>query len=420
MPAKGARGGRGLKSPNRVNKTASPARATGSRQRSRSNSPRVQQRLEEAVGAQQGRTKLPKGRAMTQLSRSSSLASSPPATAGSARESSQTQPRTNTFKAVNAPVAQMADVAHMVADAITDGAYRTSDNSADNLPPLRHDESSEGPHEAQPTSSSSYENDETHNSSVDSNEEDDDQPMTAEEMVRRTYGDRPKIESAQCVKLAGEPARREPVQRRPGQKLNLDRRSNVEALLCHVVGTPAEQQCKNCRKGHGPWNSCVVHEGLMCNSCSNCWFNASGARCTFHVPDNSGNRQQGHGVPQGAPVAAQGQMQQRQSIPAPPPYLPRQQQAPVQTATQPVGFRNLSGGSAGQYRMNEGVHRAMSRGLNGAVVATHEERMLARIESAAQELGMRIAEYDEYLRTIHNPTAPTGAPASSAQNQQQQ
>src|SRR4051794_10404471 len=112
MPAKGARGGRGLKSPNRVNKTASPARATRSRQRSRSNSPRVQPRLEEAVGAQQGRTKLPKGRAMTQLSRSSSLASSPPAAAGSARESSQTQPRTNTFKAVNAPVAQMADVAH--------------------------------------------------------------------------------------------------------------------------------------------------------------------------------------------------------------------------------------------------------------------------------------------------------------------
>ena len=103
----------------------------------------------------------------------------------------------------------------------------------------------------------------------------------AADVAFAAYGDSVKIDSALCKKLADEPARREPTQRRHDQRLNIERRSNVEALLAHVTGELAERACKNCHKGHGPWTQCVVYEGQMCGSCTNCWFNASGSRCTF-------------------------------------------------------------------------------------------------------------------------------------------
>jgi hypothetical protein len=53
-------------------------------------------------------------------------------------------------------------------------------------------------------------------------------------------------------------------------------------LLAHITGDLAPRPCKNCHKGHGPWTQCVVYDGQMCGSCANCWFNASGSRCTFH------------------------------------------------------------------------------------------------------------------------------------------
>lgn len=105
--------------------------------------------------------------------------------------------------------------------------------------------------------------------------------QTAADIVLRMYQS-VKIDSTLCKKLAGETARREPAQRRRDQKLNIERRSNVEALLAHVTGEVADRPCKNCHKGHGPWTQCVVYDGQMCGSCTNCWFNASGSRCTFH------------------------------------------------------------------------------------------------------------------------------------------
>lgn len=105
---------------------------------------------------------------------------------------------------------------------------------------------------------------------------------TAADVAMGVYGDTLRIDSALCKKLAGEAARREPTQRRSDQKLNIERRSNVEALLAHVTGEVAGRPCKNCHKGHGPWTQCVVYDGQMCGSCTNCWFNASGSRCTFH------------------------------------------------------------------------------------------------------------------------------------------
>jgi len=90
------------------------------------------------------------------------------------------------------------------------------------------------------------------------------------------------VESALAKRLAREPGLRHAQQRRPDQNLNLSRRSNVEALFAHIAGSASRVNCKNCHKGHGPWTSCVVIDGQMCGSCANCWFNASGARCSFH------------------------------------------------------------------------------------------------------------------------------------------
>lgn len=112
--------------------------------------------------------------------------------------------------------------------------------------------------------------------------EEDEAPQTAADIAFAAYGDSLKIDSALCKKLASETALREPVQRRHSQKLNIERRSNVEALLAQVTGELPARPCKNCHKGHGPWTQCVIYDGQMCGSCSNCWFNASGSRCTFH------------------------------------------------------------------------------------------------------------------------------------------
>ncbi len=105
---------------------------------------------------------------------------------------------------------------------------------------------------------------------------------TTQEMARDSGYANVLVESALAKRLARQPALRHAHQRRPEQQLNLSRRSNVEALFAHVAGDELATSCKNCRKGHGPWTACVVVDGQMCGSCANCWFNASGARCSFH------------------------------------------------------------------------------------------------------------------------------------------
>lgn len=105
---------------------------------------------------------------------------------------------------------------------------------------------------------------------------------TAGEIAFQLYGTGIRIDTALCKRLAAEFAMREPIQRRPETKLNMERRSNVESFLGYLTGVPVTRACKNCTKGHGPWNECVILEGQLCGSCTNCWFNASGSRCTFH------------------------------------------------------------------------------------------------------------------------------------------
>jgi hypothetical protein len=107
-------------------------------------------------------------------------------------------------------------------------------------------------------------------------------PATTEELAHKSGYQNVIVESALAKRLAREGGMRLATQRRPEQILNLNRRSNVEALFAHIAGETAPVPCKNCHKGHGPWTTCVVVDGQMCGSCANCWFNASGARCSFH------------------------------------------------------------------------------------------------------------------------------------------
>ncbi|KAF4957620.1 hypothetical protein FGADI_2982 [Fusarium gaditjirri] len=106
--------------------------------------------------------------------------------------------------------------------------------------------------------------------------------LTAGDVALGIYGSRILIDSTLGKKLAGEAALRPIRQRRSDMVLNMERRSNVEAFLAHLTGVQVSRSCKNCSKGHGPWSECIIYDGQMCGSCTNCWFNASGSRCTFH------------------------------------------------------------------------------------------------------------------------------------------
>ena len=80
----------------------------------------------------------------------------------------------------------------------------------------------------------------------------------------------------------------------------------------------------------------------------------------------------------------------------------------------PIDLGQLHGNDIAQWRMAQGAHNAITRGMDGAATLNQGQRLLARIESAAKELGMRIAEYDEYMRSSEGAAsmaAVAGAPA---------
>lgn len=105
---------------------------------------------------------------------------------------------------------------------------------------------------------------------------------TTEQMAHESGYEGFKIDSAFAKRMSRDPGQRMAEQRRHGQDLNLVRRSNVEALFAQIAGAEAANPCTHCRKGQGPWTVCVVYSGQMMGSCANCWFNASGSRCSFH------------------------------------------------------------------------------------------------------------------------------------------
>ncbi|KAK4239989.1 hypothetical protein C8A03DRAFT_42449 [Achaetomium macrosporum] len=208
---------------------------------------------------------------------------------------------------------------------------------------------------------------------------------TTEELARESgYGEL-NVESALAKRLAREPGQRLAQQRRPEQVLNLARRSNVEALFAHIAGEPARVPCKNCHKGHGPWTSCIVVDGQMCGSCANCWFNASGARCSFHETRN----------PQ---VVAQ----HPAILPASGASLASDPGYRFTTATHPllqshgaaVGGVNHPGALLTNNPM---LQQMVNRAMGEVRAADKATRQLMLIDITAKQLALHIADYEEMI-----------------------
>ncbi|KAH9433595.1 hypothetical protein MCOR02_005643 [Pyricularia oryzae] len=233
-----------------------------------------------------------------------------------------------------------------------------------------------------------------------------------------------KIESALAKRLYKEPGMRPAQQRRPEQMLNLQRRSNVEALFAHIAGVEAVSPCKNCRKGHGPWHSCVVVEGQMCGACANCWFNASGARCSFH------ETRTGQGPSSSLHTTQQHPGSHSMQTPsAPSPHDTYGVASPLNLAPQshnglpgPMNFNssamngnmNHSGGTT----QDAAVRLTLERSLQELRNADRKQRQLLKIELTTKQLALQIIEYEDMIahegRHNQHDAAATGDAADGA------
>ncbi|KEZ41615.1 hypothetical protein SAPIO_CDS7796 [Scedosporium apiospermum] len=210
--------------------------------------------------------------------------------------------------------------------------------------------------------------------------------QTAAEFARESGYDNLDLDQTASTlsrRLMSQPGRRLAVQRRKEQKLNLVRRSNVEALLAHVSGQQAASACKNCHKGHGPWTVCVVVDGQMCGSCANCWYNASGARCSFHETNNPQAHQPAVLPPAPNPAASFGlpQLAPAGAIQLPPGVLAHDPQ-----------LAHIAYDSEAKVVMD----RAMAVAREAT---TRKARQLLKVEIAAKQLVLSMLEYEDLMQT---------------------
>ncbi|KAK3997323.1 hypothetical protein QBC44DRAFT_364631 [Cladorrhinum sp. PSN332] len=215
---------------------------------------------------------------------------------------------------------------------------------------------------------------------------------TTEEWARDSGYTGLNVESALAKRLAREPGLRLATQRRPEQTLNLNRRSNVEALFAHISGEPARMQCKNCHKGHGPWTSCVIVDGQMCGSCANCWFNASGARCSFHETRTQNINQHPNILPaNNAAMAADPAYRFTAN-----PHLLQSQVGQVgqvgQAHANAIGNVAFPGVMLPQTSM---VQDVLNKAYNEVRQADKATRLLHQIQCTAKQLALQIVEYEE-------------------------
>ncbi|KAH6984910.1 hypothetical protein BKA56DRAFT_671368 [Ilyonectria sp. MPI-CAGE-AT-0026] len=233
---------------------------------------------------------------------------------------------------------------------------------------------------------------------------------TAGDVALGIYGDSIKIDSALCKKLACEEALRDPGQRRTGQKLNMERRSNVEAMLAHVTGEQVARPCKNCHKGHGPWNQCVVYDGQMCVNFVNLLaltfntFNTFIPVASQRNPRHENNHPQAQTIFGSAVSVAHQPTLLYQQTPVPLPPMPQaapgiSQTVPTMPQLSPATVTMAAFPDMAHWGLTDPTRRLVTQAMGDVVGFSRRERHLARIEAAAKELGMRVAEYDEYLRT---------------------
>ncbi|KAK1509714.1 hypothetical protein CABS01_00392 [Colletotrichum abscissum] len=202
---------------------------------------------------------------------------------------------------------------------------------------------------------------------------------TAEDLASESGYGQLLIDSALAKRLANNEGERLAVQRRQDQTLNLKRRSNVEALLAHVSGQEAHSPCKSCHKGYGPWNGCVVVSGQMCGSCANCWFNASGSRCSFHE----------NNLPQHMPAI------QLQPVPQVSANTSFAGTAPMAPGMAPAG--PSFGQPGADPTIAHFVKDVLERAMTEARSDNPHVRFQLRIETAARQLALASAEYAEFL-----------------------
>ncbi|KAH9243947.1 hypothetical protein K456DRAFT_1744530 [Colletotrichum gloeosporioides 23] len=212
-------------------------------------------------------------------------------------------------------------------------------------------------------------------------------PLTAEDLAKQSGYHQLVIDSALAKRLANNEGHRLAVQRRGDQNLNLKRRSNVEALLAHVSGQETASPCKSCHKGYGPWNGCVVVNGQMCGSCANCWFNASGSRCSFHE----------NNLPQHMPA-----VQMPPQVSANTSFAGAAPIAPGMVPAGPSGF----GQPGGNHTVAQFTRDALNRAMAEVRSDDPNIRFQFRIETAARELALASAEYADFLaqQAGHDPS----------------
>ncbi|TPX15571.1 uncharacterized protein E0L32_004269 [Thyridium curvatum] len=229
------------------------------------------------------------------------------------------------------------------------------------------------------------------------------------------------VESALAKRLARERGLRPAQQRRPEQQLNLARRSNVEALFAHIAGEEVPAPCKNCHKGHGPWTTCVVVDGQMCGSCANCWYNASGARCSFHgrspFPPPPPSLSSSRTVPSLTPImhphahhlAALASPADANPYAIPPPSATAQALASqVAAAAATATTAAAGGGGAAGHQLGSSFNFAAALAANDPMVRFTVERAMAEVrgadpksrqlmlvEIAAKQLALHMIEYEE-------------------------
>ncbi|TLS23829.1 hypothetical protein PpBr36_08782 [Pyricularia pennisetigena] len=193
-----------------------------------------------------------------------------------------------------------------------------------------------------------------------------------------------KIESALAKRLYKEPGMRPAQQRRPEQMLNLQRRSNVEALFAHIAGVEAPSPCKNCRKGHetrtGQGTSSSLHTTQQHpGNHSMQTPSAPSPHDTYGVGSPLNLAPQSHnGLP--------GTMNFNSSA--------------------MNGNMNHSGGST----QDAAVRLTLERSLQELRNADRKQRQLLKIELTTKQLALQIVEYEDMVAHEGRLTTPTKSP----------
>lgn len=67
-----------------------------------------------------------------------------------------------------------------------------------------------------------------------------------------------------------------------GKALRIDRAAEAYASLTQDTGYEQHDHCDRCRKGRGPFASCVVLRDFNKSACANCAYDGFGRSCNFH------------------------------------------------------------------------------------------------------------------------------------------